>query len=73
MTEVGSVDILPVRESEEGFFDCASRPEIEKARFPEEKKPPGRSAQNDRAQTKAKARLRDETASARQARARDEA
>jgi hypothetical protein len=27
----GSVDILPVRGSEEGFFDCASRPEIKKA------------------------------------------
>ena len=43
----GSVDILPVRESEEGFFDCASRPEIAKARFPGKKKSPGRSAQND--------------------------
>src|SRR5271168_2084927 len=57
-TKLGSVDILPVRESEEGFiaqtpsdgkpyFDYASRPEIEKARFPGKKKPPGRSAQND--------------------------
>ncbi len=41
------VGILPVRRSEEGFFDCASRPEIEKARFSGKKRPPGRSAQND--------------------------
>jgi hypothetical protein len=44
----GSVDILAVRESEEGFFDCASRPEIAKTRFPGEKKPSGHSAQNDK-------------------------
>ncbi|MFZ3199589.1 MAG: hypothetical protein WA175_00415, partial [Candidatus Acidiferrales bacterium] len=24
--QMGSVDILPVRESEEGFFDCVPRP-----------------------------------------------
>ena len=35
------------RRKEEGFFDCASRPEIERARFPGKKKPAGRSAQND--------------------------
>jgi hypothetical protein len=35
------------RGKEEGFFDCASRPEIGKARFPGKKRRPGRFAQND--------------------------
>jgi len=59
MRQLGSVDILAVREFEEGSiaqrpsdgkldFGCASRQEIAKARFPGEKKPSGRSGQNDK-------------------------